>query len=43
MDYKAALQVAALIVFLAVAYVSFWVLVGLFVSYVLYLVLETKS
>ena len=36
MDFKAILEVAALIVLLIVAYTSFWVLVILFVGYVLY-------
>ena len=36
MDFKALLEVAALIVLLIVAYAAFWVLVILFVGYVLY-------
>lgn len=36
MNFKAILEVAALIVFLIVAYTAFWVLVILFVGYVLY-------
>lgn len=36
MDFKAILEVAALIVLLIVAYTAFWVLVILFVGYVLY-------
>ena len=36
MDYKAALQVAACLVLLAVAYVAFWVLVAMFIAYILY-------
>ena len=43
MDYQAALQVAAIIVLLFVAYASFCVLVILFVSYVLYNVLKASK
>ena len=43
MDYQAALQVAAIIVLLFVAYASFWVLVILFVAYVLYNVLKKDA
>lgn len=40
MDYRSALEVAGILVFLLVAYASFWVLVILFVAYVLYQVVS---
>ncbi len=36
MDFKAVLEIAALIVLFIVAYTSFWILVILFIGYVLY-------
>ena len=42
MDFKAVLQTAALVVLLAVAYASFWILVILFVAWVLYNVFKAQ-